>query len=74
MEINDAMNICFKNKIKVYPVIENRRQKVAVSFNDKKPKVFDTVVSGKELNEALTKTYIFYANKLTKNFKELKQL
>lgn len=64
MEINDAMSICFKNKIKVYPVIENRRQKVAVSFKNKQIKMFDKVLSGKDLNEALVKTYIFYAKKL----------
>lgn len=58
------MSICFKNDIKVYPIIENKNHKVAVQFKNRQPKVFDKVLSGKELNEALTKTYIFYANKL----------
>lgn len=64
MDINKAMSICFKNDIKVYPVIQNRKQKVAVSFKNKQIKLFDKVLSGKDLNEALVKTYIFYAKKL----------
>jgi hypothetical protein len=64
MNINDALSLCFKNDIKVYPVIVNGRHKVAAQFQSNPPKVFDKYVAGNELNEALVKTYIHYAKKL----------
>ena len=66
MNINDAMCICFKNKLIVYPIIEKPGWKVEV--NDQKNKkitIYKKIIkSSKDLNEAITKTYIFWAKKL----------
>lgn len=86
MNLNEAMNICHKNKVFIYPRLEfinsgvfyacvyisnepdsnnkniNNHNKIdkriLVSPSKKDNKGFQ------ELNEALSKTYIFYANKI----------
>ena len=61
MDINDAMVICFKSHLKVYP----HKRKIVVEQLNK-----NTIVYGKELynpkkvNDAITKTYIFHAERL----------
>jgi len=61
MDINKAMSICINKDIKVYP--ENGY--VYVSGIEDEPKKFNLKPSNsKKLNEALEKTYIFYANKV----------
>lgn len=58
------MSACFKNGIKVYPVRKNGSWRVQSQFNGRK-KTFDKdLKTTKELNEALTKTYKYYYNKL----------
>lgn len=62
MDINKAMQICIKNNVKVYPL---NGYVYASGFTDE-PKKFDNKpVNNKDLNDALTKTYIFYAKKLS---------
>lgn len=62
MDINKAMQVCIKNNVKVYPL----NGYVYVSGFTDVPKKFDNKpVNNKDLNDALTKTYIFYAKKLS---------
>lgn len=62
MTISKAMSICFKNSTKVYPIISGRKHKIQVDINGKK-KTYPKELTASELNDALTKTYFFYANK-----------
>lgn len=62
MEIAEAMYICIKNNIKVYPIIVGYKFKIEVSINGN-IKLYDKILTSKEVNKAMTKTYIFYAKK-----------
>lgn len=73
MENHEAIAICFKNNIKVYPVVsEKTRFQIEYSVNDVPKKRFDKVLKdSKEVNIAMTKTYHFLAQKLiTQNISE----
>lgn len=66
MEFPNILHKCIKNGIKVYPIWKNKKAYIQANVNGKK-KTFDKSLSGKkEINEAITKTYIFYYNKLIK--------
>lgn len=60
-DINKAMQICHKNGVKVYPIPGFY---IEVSAPGSKPKKIDKKLTQKEVNEAITKTYIYYAKKL----------
>ncbi len=63
MEISDAMAKCFKNKIKCYPIKTSLGWKIQYIINGKKNTFNKTLNSNKEVNEAMTKTYIFLYEK-----------
>lgn len=65
MDINDAMKICFKNNVKVYPFYNKtiRMWNVVVDIDGQAKKI-PKDLKQKELNNAIKKTYIFYAKKL----------
>lgn len=63
MEINQAINICLKKGIKVYPEFIKPYWRVAVK-NKGKIKISDKPHTSKTINQALTNTYIFLAKKL----------
>ena len=57
------MALCFMNKIIVYPVIVGKRFKIESSVVGTIT-TFDKVLTPKEINSAITKTYFYYADKL----------
>jgi hypothetical protein len=61
--ISEAIQKCLKNGIKVYPVNVGFKIYIEAEINGKK-KRFPKQVSGKEINEALAKTYKHYSEKL----------
>ena len=56
---------CISNGIKVYPIWIKSISKfrIEVNINGLKKKILKDITQ-KEINEAMTKTYIFYAKKL----------
>lgn len=63
MDINDAMVICFKNNLKVYP----HKRKINVEQLNKPTIVYNKeLFDPKKINEAVTKTYIHHAKILQK--------
>ena len=64
IEINNAMSVCFKNRVIVYPIKVTGGWKIERQIEDRKPKTYDKIISEKEINEAVTKVYISIANKL----------
>ena len=63
MRIDLAIHKCLKNGIKVYPVYYDYRWYIEADINGK-AKRFPKQLKEKEINQALTKTYQFYAEKL----------
>jgi hypothetical protein len=63
MRIDLAIRKCFKNNIKVYPVVKNWKIYIEADINGKK-KFFNKEVTGKAVNKAMESTYKFYANQL----------
>ncbi len=61
--ISQAMGICFKMGIKVYPIIKNGQQYVQVLLPDKSKITEDRPMSGEALNKAMTEKYFEYAEK-----------
>lgn len=62
MEINQAMRICFKNNIKVYP----HKRKIHVAELNKQTIVYEKeLFDPKKINEAMELTYIHHAKKIT---------
>ena len=62
MDINEAMVICFKNNVKVYP----HKGKIHVAELNKQTIVYDKkLLNPKDINNAMTKTYIYHAKKIT---------
>lgn len=63
MRIDLAIQKCLKNGIKVYPVYTNYRWFIEAEICGK-PKRFDKPVKEININDAVTKTYLHYAEKL----------
>lgn len=65
MDINKAMQICLKNKVKVYPeYFKNLKGfKIAYTVNNK-VKYFDKLIKQNEINNAMVSSYIYLASKL----------
>ena len=65
MNINHAMQICLKNKVKVFPEYFHNLKgfKIGYTLNGK-PRYFDKIIKQKEINNALTSSYIYLASKL----------
>lgn len=61
--INQALHKCLKNGVKIYPIYKDYRWYIQININGK-IKTIDKTVSQNKINEAVTKTYIFYAEKL----------
>ena len=57
------MALCLRNNIIVYPVIVGKRFKIESNVVDRIT-TFDKVLTPKEVNNAITKTYFYYADKL----------
>lgn len=67
MEFSQKMQTCLKNGVKVYPIWKRGFAYIQVEINNSK-KTFDKPLNGsKEINNAMTKTYEYYYNKLTNN-------
>jgi hypothetical protein len=67
MSINEAMSICFKNGIKVYPVIYGKKHKIEYSLNGKSQTRYEKILqNSKEISIAMKKTYVYLANKTLK--------
>tara|TARA_R110002020_G_scaffold453632_2_gene668629 strand:- start:2827 stop:3042 length:216 start_codon:yes stop_codon:yes gene_type:complete len=67
MDINKAMQICFKEKIAVYPIIKSKEHKIEYSVNGVVEKRYSKILSTKkQVNEAVKKTYIYLANSIVK--------
>lgn len=68
MLVRDAIKICFDNGIKISPIPKGKKWQIEITVNGK-TKVFDKVLTSKELNNQIdhpvAKTYIHYAKKLT---------
>jgi len=65
MDVTKAIKICFDNKIAVYPVIFNKKHKIEYSINGIPKKRYDKILTtSKSVDEAMSKTYIFLAEKL----------
>ena len=65
MQIEDAVSLCMKNGIKVYPVSFNNNHKIEYSRNGIPEKTFDKVlINSKEVNNAIIKTYIYLAKRI----------
>ena len=63
MEISNAMALCFKNKIKVYPVKTVVGWKIQVVINNKKTTYDKVLLNKKDINVAIYKSYLYLANK-----------
>lgn len=63
MEISDAISICIRKGVKVYPIIESGFFLVEISRGKtvKKGTIKHTT---KTINKAIEQTYIYYAEKL----------
>ena len=66
MNINHSMQICLKNKVKVFPEYFHNLKgyKIGYKIGNEKPKYFDKIIKQKEINNALTSSYIYLASKL----------
>lgn len=64
MSINEAMSICIKNHIKVYGVKRGNEFFVEINERGKKTPSKIRYKSNKELNEAVKKTYFYFAKKI----------
>jgi hypothetical protein len=67
MGISEACSICFKKEIKVYPVKVGATWRIEVKTGNNKPIRYEKPLKqGLDTNNALSKTYIFLANKIIK--------
>ena len=61
MDINEAMRVCFKNNIKVYP----HKRKIYVAELNKPTIVYQKELTNpKDINNAMELTYIYHAKKM----------
>jgi hypothetical protein len=70
LSVTKASSICMKQGVRVYPVCVGSRYKIEVEFKDGKKKLYDKLVSEKEMHSAWRKTWIAYATKILKDQEE----
>ena len=63
MEINEAMRICFKNNVKIYPQINRSIYRVAID-RDSQVQIGQKTFNNKNINDAIIKTYLYIAEQL----------
>ena len=63
MEINEAMRICFKNNVKIYPQINRSIYRVAID-RDGQVQIGQKTFNNKTINDAIIKTYLYIAEQL----------
>lgn len=63
MNFNEAIKICLRNGVKVYPVYKGGKWYIETMILDKK-KTFDKEVQNKDIDGAMKKTYVYLAKKL----------
>ena len=63
MEINEAMRICFKNNVKIYPQINRSIYRVAID-RDGQVQIGQKTFNNKNINNAIIKTYLYIAEQL----------
>lgn len=63
MDWHEAIRICFKNNVKVYPIYKFRKWFIECDINGK-IKSFPKPLKSNEIDNAMKKTYIFLAEKL----------
>ncbi|QIG62296.1 hypothetical protein [Tenacibaculum phage JQ] len=65
MDITKAMQICFKNNIKVFPVYFKNLKgfKICREYNNK-PTYYNKLIKQNEINNAMKSVYIDLAKKL----------
>lgn len=65
MKPDEACKICLDKGIKVYPVVSGNYFQIEYSVNNKPKKRFEKVLrKSKDVNDAMTKTYIYLAKKI----------
>jgi hypothetical protein len=65
MDINKAMQICLKNKVKVYPEYFSKLKSFKITYTvNGKTKYFDKLIKQKDINNAIVNSYLFLASKL----------
>lgn len=64
MDINKAMSLCFRKEIKVYPIKDGKDWFIEFSVGTAKPTRFPKKLNKKDVNNAISKTYIFLAKKI----------
>lgn len=60
LDISRAMSICLRHGLKVYPTVSGKKFKVEVDDNGDITR-YNKELLGKELNNALSKTYKYHA-------------
>lgn len=63
MKIDEAIKICLRNGVKVYPIYKSGKWYIETMILDKK-KTFDKEVQNKDIDNAIKKTYVYMAKKL----------
>jgi len=63
MDINEAMRICFKNNVKIYPQITRSIYRVAIDRNEQ-VQIGQKTFNNKNINDAIIKTYLYIAEQL----------
>ena len=63
MDINEAMRICFKNNVKIYPQITRSIYKVAIDRNEQ-VQIGQKTFNNKNIYDAIIKTYLYIAQQL----------
>ena len=65
MKFEEAIKLCLRNDIKVYPVNVKQGWMIEVEQN-KKTKRINKIIKNNEIDQAMKKTYIYYAKKINK--------
>lgn len=63
MDINEAMRICFKNNVKIYPQINRSIYRVAID-RDEQVQIGQKTFNNKNINNAIIKSYLYIAQEL----------
>lgn len=63
-DINYHLDRCLKNNIIIYPEVYGYKFKICVKIGNENPIVYNKILESKEVNSAMTKTIIYYSNKI----------
>lgn len=71
--ISEAMSLCLKNGVKIFPVVNGNGMQIQVNNNGSKYTYSTMYFNSKGINEDIREKYLYYAKRIKSDLKKFKK-